>query len=166
MLKKALQLIADLIRKQKKTAISRLFKSRQPGAGALKRSVREVVKENKEGYQIRSSMKQYGYYQDSGVKGTGQGGTSNRVRANPDSLYKPGKFKSSHKVIGGNLPFAARFYILRAGIVPKPFVKPSVLGVMNKRGYQMIADATAEDVALGFENIGTDKSNYVRNRLT
>ena len=166
MLKKALQQIANLIRAQKKSAIGRLFKSKQPGAGALKRSVREVVKDKKEGYEIRSSMKQYGYYQDSGVKGTGRDGINNRVRANKDSLYKPGKFSASHKVIGGNLPFAARYYILRAGIKPKPFVKPSVLKVMNERGNQIIADATAEDVALGFEQIGTDKGNYVRNRLT
>ena len=69
-------------------------------------------------------------------------------------------------MIGGNLPFGARYYILRAGIKPKPFVKPSVLGVMNERGNQLIADATAEDVALGFDQIGTDKGNYVRNRLT
>lgn len=166
MLKKALQQIADLIRKQKKTAIGRLFKSKQPGAGALKRSVREVVKDTNEGYEIRSSMKQYGYYQDSGVRGTGGDGISNRVRANRDSLYKPGQYKPNHKVIGGNLPFAARYYILRAGIKPKPFIKPSVLGVMNEKGNQLIADATAEDVALGFEQIGTDKGNYVRNRLT
>ena len=128
----------------------KLFKS---GTGRLKQSIKEKVVGNEDkGFQIRSQMVDYGYFQDSGVKGASEGKYKNRVRANNNSLYKPGKFKSSSKVIGGNLPFAARYVIRRIGLKPKPFVKPSVLGVMNKVGYDMIADASAEDVALEFTN--------------
>ena len=73
-------------------------------------------------------------------------------RENKNSLYKPGKFKASHEVIGGPLPFAARYVIRRIGLKPKPFVKNSVLEVMNNVGLDMIAEATAEDVALQFTN--------------
>ena len=147
--------------------VGRLFST--GGNGGLKQSIKETVKGNDDkGYEIRSQMKDYGYFQDSGVRGTG--GTStrklygkkkgtvkttswkNRVRHNEMSLNKPGQFTTAHPVIGGSLPFGARFVIRRIGLKPKPFVKPSVLNVMDKVGYDMIAEATAEDVALEFTN--------------
>lgn len=146
MLKKALQKIAKLISRQKKTAVSSLFKK---GTGRLKRSIKEkVVGNEQKGYLIKSEMVDYGYFQDSGVKGASEGKWKNRVRADKESLYKPGQFKASKKVIGGPLSFAARYVIRREGLLPKPFVKPSVNNVMKKEGYQMIADATAEEIAL------------------
>lgn len=145
---KALQDIAILIQKEKQKRIGNLFK----GTGKLKRSVKEKVIESKDKSIIQSRMVDYGYYQDSGVKGAGEGKYRNRVRKNSNSLYEPGKFQKSHYVIGGSLPFAARYVIRRIGIKPKPFIKPSVLTIMNKKGNQMIADATAEDVALQMTN--------------
>ncbi len=150
MLKKTLKVIARLISKKKKEKASSLFTK---GTGRLKRSIKEQVVGNEtKGFQIKSQMVDYGYFQDSGVRGASEGKWKNRVRANKNSLYKPGQFKPSHKVIGGPLPFAARYVIRRIGLKPKPFVKPSVLEVMNNEGYQAIADATAEDVALEFTN--------------
>ena len=151
MLKKTLKALAKLISKKKKERVGSIFST--GGNGGLKSSIKEQVAGNeKEGFAIKSQMKDYGYFQDSGVKGASQGKWKNRVRANKNSLYKPGQFKATSKTIGGNLPFAARYVIRRIGLKPKPFVKPSVLDVMNKVGYDMIADATAEDVALGFTN--------------
>ena len=150
MLEQALKQLAKLISRKKKEMAGSLFKR---GTGRLKRSIKEKVVGNEDkGFQVRSQMVDYGYFQDSGVKGVSQGKWKNRVRANNNSLYKPGQFKSSSKVIGGPLPFAARYVIRRIGLKPKPFVKPSVLDVMNKVGYDMIADASAEDVALQFTN--------------
>lgn len=150
MLEQALKQLAKLISRKKKEVAGNLFKR---GTGRLKRSIKESVKGNEEkGFQIKSQMVDYGYFQDSGVRGASQGKWKNRVKANSNSLFEPGQFKTSSKVIGGNLPFAARYVIRRIGLKPKPFVKPSVLGVMNKVGYDMIADASAEDVALEFTN--------------
>ena len=149
MLKKTLKEIAKLISRKKKEEVGSIFN----GTGRLKRSIKEkVVGSEKTGYVIQSQMVDYGYYQDSGVKGSSEGKWKNRVRANSKSLYKPGKFKASHKTIGGPLPFAARYVIRRIGLKPKPFIKDSVLDVMNKVGLDMIAEATAEDVALEFTN--------------
>lgn len=142
--------LAKLISAQKKAAVGSLFKQ---GTGNLKRSIKEqVVGDDKKGYQIKSSMVDYGYFQDSGVKGRGDKKYRNVVRANDNSLFEPGQFSDKHKVIGGPLPFAARYVIRRRGIRPKPFIKPSVLDIMQSKGNQMIADATAEDVALQFTN--------------
>jgi hypothetical protein len=150
MLEQALKQLAKLISRKKKEMAGSLFKK---GTGRLKRSIKEsVVGSEDKGFQIKSQMVDYGYFQDSGVRGVSQGKWKNRVRANKNSLYTPGQFKPSSKVIGGNLPFAARYVIRRIGLKPKPFVKPSVLDVMNKVGYDMIADASAEDVALEFTN--------------
>ncbi len=149
MLKETLKKLARIISRKKKEKAGSLFK----GTGRLKRSIKEkVIGSERNGYAIQSQMVDYGYYQDSGVKGSSEGKWKNRVRANKNSLYKPGKFKASHKTIGGPLPFAARYVIRRIGLKPKPFVKNSVLDVMNKVGLDMIAEATAEDVALEFTN--------------
>lgn len=150
MLEKTLKVLAKLISRKKKEKVQSLFSK---GTGKLKRSIKEkLVGSETKGFQIRSQMVDYGYFQDSGVKGVSEGKWKNRVRANKNSLYPPGQFKPQHKVVGGNLPFAARYVIRREGLRPKPFVKTSVLDVMNREGYDMIADATAEDVALGFTN--------------
>ena len=142
--------LAKLISQQKKQAAGTLFKK---GTGNLKRSIKEkVIGDDSKGYQIQSSMVDYGYYQDSGVKGRGDKKFRNTVRANDNSLFEPGQFSDSHYVIGGPLPFAARYVIRRRGIKPKPFIKPSVLDVMQSKGNQMIADATAEDVAIQMTN--------------
>jgi hypothetical protein len=61
-------------------------------------------------------MDDYGFYQDSGVKGVGK----NKVSANGESFYPPGQFKS--EVIGGPLPFAVRFSIAQEGLKPRPFI--------------------------------------------
>mgnify|MGYP003671491635 CR=1 FL=1 len=138
--------LAKLISRQKKTMVGNLFST--GGRGGLKQSIKEtVVGDEVKGFQIKSQMKDYGYFQDSGVSGT-----KKKVRANDLSLTKPGRFTGKFKMIGGDLSFAARTNIYKDGFKPKPFVKPSVLDVMNNVGYDMIADATAEDVALEFTN--------------
>ena len=82
MLKKTLKEIAKLISRKKKEKAGSIFK----GTGRLKRSIKEkVVGNEKTGYAIQSQMVDYGYYQDSGVKGSSQGKWKNRVRANSKS---------------------------------------------------------------------------------
>ena len=61
-------------------------------------------------------LEDYGFYQDSGVKGVGQ----NKVSANGESFFPPGQFKS--QVIGGPLPFPVRFAIAQKGFKPRPFI--------------------------------------------
>ena len=144
-LEKTLKQLAKLISRGKKEIVGSLFSK---GTGRLKSSIKESVVGNEDkGYQIRSQMVDYGYYQDSGVSGT-----KRKVRANAQSINPPGKFSGKFKMIGGNLSFGARTNIYKKGLKPKPFVKPSVLTVMNDVGYDMIADASAEDVALQFTN--------------
>tara|TARA_R110000803_G_C11876547_1_gene309150 strand:- start:173 stop:637 length:465 start_codon:yes stop_codon:yes gene_type:complete len=145
-LKKVLKELSSLIQAQKKKAVGSIFSSK--GKGGLKRSIKErVTGTEKKGYQIVSTMLEYGKFQDSGVSGT-----KKKVRANTNSLFKPGKFSGRKTMIGGNLPFAARVSIYQKGLKPKPFVKPSVLSIMNSVGYDMIAEASAEDVALAFKS--------------
>ena len=66
MLEQALKQLAKLISRKKKEMAGKLFKS---GTGRLKQSIKEKVVGNEDkGFQIRSQMVDYGYFQDSGVK--------------------------------------------------------------------------------------------------
>ncbi len=84
--------------------------------GALARSPRFKVQLINGNPELLIFMDDYGFYQDSGVKGVGQ----NRVTPNGESFYPPGQFKS--EVIGGPLPFPVRFSIAQKGLKPRPFI--------------------------------------------
>jgi hypothetical protein len=84
--------------------------------GALARSPRFKVQLINGNPELLVFMDDYGFYQDSGVKGVGQ----NRVTPNGESFYPPGQFKS--EVIGGPLPFPVRFSIAQKGLKPRPFI--------------------------------------------
>ena len=69
------------------------------------------------------SMNDYGFYQDSGVKGTKgwkNPRTNQTYAASGESLFAPGQFKS--KAIGGPLPLPVRFSIAKYGFQPRPFI--------------------------------------------
>ena len=84
--------------------------------GALARSPRFKVQLINGNPELLVFLDDYGFYQDSGVKGVGQ----NRVTPNGESFYPPGQFKS--EVIGGPLPFPVRFSIAQKGLKPRPFI--------------------------------------------
>jgi len=85
-------------------------------SGELARSPRFKVQLINGNPELLVFMDDYGFYQDSGVKGVGQ----NRVTPNGESFYPPGQFKS--EVIGGPLPFPVRFSIAQKGLKPRPFI--------------------------------------------
>jgi len=85
--------------------------------GELARSVNVNFDERTGEFSIR--MKNYGYYQDSGVSGT-----KVRQPSNPESLYDPGQFRSV--IIGGDLPFPVRKSIAQKGFRPRPFITMAV----------------------------------------
>jgi len=84
--------------------------------GTLARSASSKVQMIQGEPELIIYLEDYGFYQDSGVKGVGQ----NRVTANGQSFFPPGQFKS--EVIGGPLPFPVRFAIAQKGLKPRPFI--------------------------------------------
>ena len=145
--------LAKLISQQKK-------KTAPKRTGRLQRSIRERAMIKKDKVVIMSSMLDYGYFQDSGVRGSKKAfknglqpkSYKNKfTRKNNNSLYDPGQFRS--KYVGKTAKFEPwRASVAYYGLKPQPFVKPSVLDVMDKQGYDMIAKATSEDIALQFKN--------------
>lgn len=89
-------------------------------SGGLGRSVNVTYNDDDKEPSYTISMEDYGYYQDSGVKGT----KGWRYTPNQQSYFEPGQFRS--KVIGGTLPFAVRKSIAEKGFRPRPFIQPSV----------------------------------------
>mgnify|MGYP003117259784 CR=1 FL=1 len=116
--------------------------------GALAGSIKTLVNTSREKITISSKMFDYGYFQDSGISGT-----KKRVNKNPQSFNPPGQFTGNWKMIGGGLPFGARVSIYKNGIAPQPFIVPATLQIMDRIGYQLLADEIAENVALEFKTI-------------
>jgi len=128
-------------------AISSTKKKLAPrNTGRLAGSIKDFVKVSPNKVTISSKMLAYGYYQDSGVSGTKQ-----RVNKNPQSFNPPGKFTGRWKMTGGDLPFGARVSIYQKGFEPQPFIVPSVMKVMDAKGYEMLADYVADEVILEFK---------------
>jgi len=145
--------LARLISQEKK-------KKAPKRTGRLQRSIRERAMMKKDKVVITSSMLDYGYFQDSGVRGSKKAFKSGLqpkpfknkfTRKNNNSLFDPGQFRS--KYAGKTTKFEPwRQSVAYFGFKPQPFVKPSVLEVMDRQGYDMIAEATSEDIALEFKN--------------
>jgi hypothetical protein len=133
--------IAKLIQERQKKLAPRK-------TGALAGSIKTNVDITKKKITISSKMFDYGYFQDSGISGIRK-----RVNKNPQSFNPPGQFSGEFKMIGGNLPFGARVSIYRDGIQPQPFIVPATLQVMDRIGYQLLADEIAENVALEFKQL-------------
>lgn len=93
--------------------------------GALASSVVVEGKETKTGYDYRITMKDYGYFQDSGVRGTiGPMGGKGFTAPNPKSFFEPQVGFTS--IIPWKprspLPFPAAVAISQRGIQPRPFI--------------------------------------------
>jgi hypothetical protein len=84
-------------------------------SGELARSPRFKVQLINGNPELVVFIEDYGFYQDSGVRGTEQS-----VPQSGESFFPPGQFRS--KVIGGPLPFPVRFSIARKGLKPRPFI--------------------------------------------
>ncbi len=153
-LRKTLNKIASLITNAKK----RLAPSR---TGALRSSISDKVRIGKDGtIQIIGKMFKYGYYQDAGARGARKKFSNGFqpksykgrfTRKNNMSLYEPGQFK--HKYAGRTKSFQPwRASVAFYGYKPQPFIKPAVLGVMDSKGYDLLAENVSQDVALQFKN--------------
>ena len=126
--------------------------------GALAGSIKTLVDESKNKITISTSMFDYGWDQDSGVQGV-----KKRIKKNPQSFQPPKKFSGKFKMIGRavfppfteNAPqtYAIRTSIYNKGIQPQPFIVPATLQVMDRIGYQLLADEIAENVALEFKQL-------------
>ena len=114
--------------------------------GTLANSVRVTYDEKNQ--ELITYMQDYGMYQDSGISGTKQVQSSN-----DRSLYKPGKFKDSTKMIGGNLPFGARVSIAQKGFRPRPFIVPSYDRVVEQYLDEALVDAGETDIDTSITNI-------------
>ena len=140
-LKQVTDRIAKLIQERQKKLAPR-------NTGALAGSIKTKVDVVRDKITISSKMNDYGYFQDSGISGI-----KKRVNKNPQSFNPPGKFTGNWKMIGGNLPYGARVSIYQNGIEPQPFIVPATLQVMDRIGYQLLADEIAENVALEFKTL-------------
>ena len=93
--------------------------------GELARSPRYKIQLINGNPELTAFIEDYGFYQDSGVKGVGQ----NRVSPNGESFFPPGQFKS--QVIGGPLEFPVRFSIAQKGLKPRPFINKAYTRAIN-----------------------------------
>ena len=153
-LRQTLNKIASLITNAKK----RLAPHK---TGDLRSSISDRVLIKKDGtIQIIGKMFKYGYFQDAGAKGSKKKFSNGLqpksfankfTRKNNMSLYEPGQFR--HKYAGRTKTFEPwRASVAYYGYKPQPFIKPAVLGVMDKQGYDLLAENVSEDVALQFKN--------------
>ena len=122
--------------KQVVNRIAKLIEERQQKlapykTGALKRSIKTFVTYGRNLITISSQMKDYGYFQDSGVSGTVK-----KVTVNPESFYPPGQFKKRV-----------------SGFEPQPFIAKATFPVMDKIGSKLLADTIADDIALKFKKL-------------
>ncbi len=113
--------------------------------GRLADSYRGVAKVEQGKFVIEVFGEDYGIYLDSGVNGTEQ-----PIQRNSRSLNPPGQFKS--KVIGGPLPFGARFSIAQNGLKPQPFLQDAI-DVVNTSFVADLEDAGVKDVEQYFDTL-------------
>lgn len=123
-LKQVLNRIAKLIEKRQQKLAP--YKT-----GALRKSINTFVTYGKNFLTISSQMKDYGYFQDSGVSGTVE-----KQPINPQSFYPPGQFKKRVK-----------------GFKAQPFIQPGATQVMDSRGYDLLGEEIADNIALKFKKL-------------
>lgn len=93
--------------------------------GNLARSVVVTTSQKDERTSYNISMAEYGYYQDSGVRGSGK---STNFTPNPESFFKAGTFKSRTipwKPIT-QFDFPAARSIAQNGLMPRPFINDAL----------------------------------------
>lgn len=123
--------------------------------GDLARSVNVQYQENNDEPSFIIKMEDYGFYQDSGVKGTKQWNYS----PNPESYFDPGQFRSV--VIGGDLPFAVRKSIAQKGFRPRPFIIPAVNRTIQNME-EPLTDAGAKDIDIELMMFATKNGAIVK----
>ena len=126
-LKQVVNRIADLIEKRQK----KLAPVAKKNGGALRRSIKTFVTYGRNLITISSQMKDYGYFQDSGVSGTVK-----KVTVNPESFYPPGQFKKRV-----------------SGFEPQPFIAKATFPVMDKIGKKLLGESIADNIALKFKKL-------------
>ena len=132
--------------------------------GVLARSVEVVGNENQDGISYAITMPEYGYFQDSGVKGrvgpkNGKGFTT----PNPKSFFSPGTgFKS---IIPWKprtpLPFPAALAISQRGIEQRPFINYALDRFEEKLGKDIESEGI-KDIQGNIEGILVKEGATVR----
>jgi len=116
--------------------------------GALGKSVNVIAlkDETKNETTYNVSMKDYGFYQDSGVMGSGP---NKRYSPNPESYYSPTIFKFKKPSIPWRprtvFSVPAAISIAQNGLRPRPFIKEAFARFEEKVGKD-IPDAGYQDV--------------------
>jgi hypothetical protein len=117
-------------------------------SGRLKDSIHvSNITDNEQETVLTISMEGYGASQDAGVKGT----QNVKGVANAQSFFKIGQFSKKFKMVGGDLPVPVRISILRNGLAPQPFVKPSIEKVIQGAGADILAQAGAQEIVASAE---------------
>lgn len=156
-LKAIADILAKLIQARKKKLAPRK-------TGALANSIKEFVLITKDKITISSKMNDYGYFQDSGVRGSKKklkNGLepkpfNNRfTRKSNMSLYEPGQYKNTY---AGEWEKGKPFDYWRAqvgyyGFKPQPFIIPAVTQVMDETGTRLLGNAIADNIALEFKKL-------------
>ena len=122
--------------------------------GTLARSVQVEYQETNNEPSFIIKMEDYGFYQDSGVRGT-----KSWNFAPEDSFFPPGQFRSS--VIGGTLPFAVRKSIAQKGFRPRPFIIPAVNRTVQNLE-QPLTEAGAKDIDIELMMFATKNGAIVK----
>lgn len=122
--------------------------------GTLARSVDVQYQENNNEPSFIIKMEDYGFYQDSGVRGT-----KSWNFAPQESYFPPGQFRSS--VIGGDLPFPVRKSIAQKGFRPRPFIIPAVNRTIQSLE-QPLTDAGAKDIDIELMMFATKNGAIVK----
>lgn len=116
--------------------------------GNLAQSVKVVpmqdTSKNETTYNI--TMNDYGYYQDSGVQGSG---ANRRYSPNPESYYSPTIFKFRKPSIPWKprtiFSFQAARSIAQDGLKPRPFIKEALMKFEKKVG-EDLEEAGIQDI--------------------
>jgi len=113
--------------------IDEIIKENLLRTGNLARSVVVVPSQKEDTTQYNITMAEYGYYQDSGVKGSGK---STNFIPNPESFFKAGTFKSRTIPWKPRTPFSfpAARSIAQNGLMPRPFINDSLNRFEDKLG--------------------------------
>lgn len=115
--------------------------------GTLARSVEVMATENDEGISYAITMPEYGYFQDSGVKGrVGPMGGKGFTSPNPKSFFAPGTGFTS--IIPWKprspLPFPAALVVSQRGIAPRPFINYALDRFEEKIGKDIEAEGVKD----------------------
>lgn len=119
-LKQNSQFLQDLL-------VDEIIKENLLKTGKLAQSIQVNGKEEKDGVEYTIEMLEYGFYQDSGVRGVG---SNRRFSPNPESYFSAGTFSFKKPTIPWKprtiFSFPAAKSIAQEGLRPRPFISEAL----------------------------------------